>query len=97
MASIEGHAAKALAALDRGGGKVLEAATVATDQLLGSAAIAAGQGALGIEARGDAREVCAMLAKLNHAETRTALNAERALLDELQGKTAKETARKRRK
>lgn len=27
MASIEGHAAKALAALDRGGGKVLEAAT----------------------------------------------------------------------
>ncbi len=46
---------------------------------------AVAQGALGIEAREDAPEVCALLAKLNHGETRTVLNAERALLDEMQG------------
>jgi len=46
---------------------------------------AVAQGALGLEARSDAPEVCALLAKMDHAETRTALTAERALLDEMQG------------
>ncbi len=46
---------------------------------------AVAQGALGIESREDAREVCELLGKLNHAETRLALDAERALLDEMQG------------
>ncbi len=46
---------------------------------------AVAQGALGIEAREEDREICALLAKLDHAETRHALAAERALLDEMQG------------
>ncbi len=46
---------------------------------------AVGQGALGIEARADDREVLEVLAQLDHAETRTAVMAERALLAELEG------------
>ncbi len=46
---------------------------------------AVGQGALGIEARADDREVLHVLAQLEHAETRTAVTAERALLAELEG------------
>lgn len=46
---------------------------------------AVAQGALGIEARGDAPAVCELLGKLDHFETRLALSAERALLDEMQG------------
>jgi len=46
---------------------------------------AVAQGALGLEAREDAAEVCALLARIDHQETRVALTAERALLDEMQG------------
>lgn len=46
---------------------------------------AVGQGALGIEARADEREVLEVLARLNHAATRFGVTAERALLEELEG------------
>ena len=50
---------------------------------------AVGQGALGIEARardvGEGGELGAALAKLNHAATRAAVTAERALLREMEG------------
>jgi hydroxymethylbilane synthase len=46
---------------------------------------AVGQGALGIEARADDREVLEALMRLDHAETRTAVMAERALLAEMEG------------
>lgn len=46
---------------------------------------AAGQGALAIEARQADIEVSAMLKTLEHVPTRTAITAERALLDELNG------------
>ncbi len=46
---------------------------------------AVGQGALGIEARADDREALEVLAGLDHAETRLAVTAERALLAELEG------------
>ncbi len=46
---------------------------------------AVGQGALGIEARGDDGEVLHLLARLDHAETRAAVTAERALLAQLEG------------
>lgn len=46
---------------------------------------AAGQGALGIETRADDAAVVAAVAQLDHAETRAAVTAERALLAELEG------------
>ncbi len=46
---------------------------------------AVGQGAMGIEARADDREVLDALARLEHPSTRTAVTAERALLRELEG------------
>jgi len=46
---------------------------------------AVGQGALGIEARADDQEVLDLLAQLDHAETRAAVTAERALLAKLEG------------
>jgi len=46
---------------------------------------AVGQGALGIEARESDTLVAAMLAPLNHQDTRDAVAAERALLRELEG------------
>jgi len=46
---------------------------------------AVGQGALGIEARADDGKVLEVLARLDHAETRTAVMAERTLLAELEG------------
>jgi len=46
---------------------------------------AVGQGALGIEARADDREVLEVLAQLEHPPTRVAVTAERALLAELEG------------
>jgi hydroxymethylbilane synthase len=46
---------------------------------------AVGQGALGIEARADDREVLELVRRLEHAETRAAVTAERALLAELEG------------
>ena len=46
---------------------------------------AVGQGALGVEARAQDDEVLGLLARLDHAETRAAVTAERALLAELEG------------
>ncbi len=46
---------------------------------------AVGQGALGIEARADDQEVLDLLVPLDHAETRAAVTAERALLAKLEG------------
>lgn len=46
---------------------------------------AIGQGALGIEGRHDDLFVCSLLSRLDHASTRVAVLAERALLDRLQG------------
>jgi hydroxymethylbilane synthase len=46
---------------------------------------AVGQGALGIEARADDKPVRELLARFDHGETRTAVMAERALLEELEG------------
>jgi len=46
---------------------------------------AAGQGALGIEARADDGATCALLAQLDHAATRAGVTAERALLAGLGG------------
>jgi hydroxymethylbilane synthase len=46
---------------------------------------AVGQGALGLETRSDDREIQRLLAPLDHAPTRVALEAERAFLARLQG------------
>ncbi len=46
---------------------------------------AVGQGALGIEARAEDGSVLDLLARLDHAETRAAVTAERALLAKLEG------------
>jgi len=46
---------------------------------------AVGQGAIGIEARADDARVRELLAGINHADTMTALSAERAFLAELDG------------
>jgi hydroxymethylbilane synthase len=46
---------------------------------------AVGQGALGIETRGDDRETSRLVAALNDPETRACVTAERALLLELEG------------
>jgi hydroxymethylbilane synthase len=46
---------------------------------------AVGQGAIGIEARADDARVRELLAAINHADTMTALSAERAFLAELDG------------
>lgn len=46
---------------------------------------AVGQGALGIEARAEDGAVLDLLARLDHAETRAAVTAERALLAKLEG------------
>jgi hydroxymethylbilane synthase len=56
-------------------------------ELLDPAAMlpAAGQGALGIEARGDDREALSLAASLHHAETASRVRAERALLARLGG------------
>lgn len=46
---------------------------------------AAGQGALAVEAREADRRACEILSRLDHADTRAATSAERALLGELEG------------
>lgn len=46
---------------------------------------AVGQGAIGVESRASDAEVTQVLAALDHAETRAGVEAERALLGELQG------------
>jgi len=71
----------AKAGLDRLGwsDKITEA--ISTDVSLP----AAGQGAMGVEARADDREVLGVVARLDHAETHLAVTAERALLAGLEG------------
>jgi hydroxymethylbilane synthase len=44
-----------------------------------------GQGAIGVECRAGESEIAGTLAPLNHPETRTSVQAERALLAELEG------------
>jgi hydroxymethylbilane synthase len=51
----------------------------------GSMLPAVGQGALGMECRGDDSRVMELLGKLDHAETRAGVSAERALLARLEG------------
>jgi hydroxymethylbilane synthase len=46
---------------------------------------AVGQGALGVECRGTDAHIVALLAKLDHSETRAGVTAERALLAKLEG------------
>lgn len=46
---------------------------------------AVGQGAIGVEAREDDREILRLLDKLDHAPTRTAITAERSLMRTLEG------------
>lgn len=46
---------------------------------------AVGQGALAVEARGADKDVCALLAKIEHAESRACVEAERAFLIALSG------------
>jgi hydroxymethylbilane synthase len=46
---------------------------------------AVGQGAIGVESRGNEPDVLDTLAKMDHAETRTSVLAERVLLAELEG------------
>jgi len=71
----------AKAGLDRLGWSARIAEVISTDISLP----AVGQGALGIEARADDSEVLDLLARLDHAETRFGVLAERALLAELEG------------
>ena len=56
-------------------------APIETDEMLP----AVGQGSLGVETRADAEATNALVARLNHAETRAAVVAERALLRHLGG------------
>jgi hydroxymethylbilane synthase len=71
----------AKAGLDRLGwaGRITE--VLSPEQCLPAVA----QGALGIEARAEDQDICGLLSGLDHAETRRALEAERALLDAVQG------------
>ncbi len=46
---------------------------------------AVGQGALGVETRADDRETLELVRALDHAESRAAVTAERALLEEMEG------------
>ena len=71
----------AKAGLDRLGWSEKISEVISTDICLP----AVGQGAMGIEARGDDREVLELLARFDHEETRVAVMAERALLAELEG------------
>lgn len=71
----------AKAGLDRLGWSARITEVISTDISLP----AVGQGALGIEARADDREVLDLLVRLDHAETRAAVTAERALLAKLEG------------
>ena len=73
--------ALAKAGLDRLGWSARVTEVLSTDVSLP----AVGQGALGIEARAGDAEVLAVLERLDHAETRAAVMAERALLAELEG------------
>ncbi|HJY85855.1 MAG TPA: hydroxymethylbilane synthase [Candidatus Acidoferrales bacterium] len=73
--------ALAKAGLDRLGWSARMTEVLSTDISLP----AVGQGALGIEARAGDAQVLRVLERLDHAETRAAVTAERALLAELEG------------
>ena len=71
----------ALAGLKRLGREAAATAVLEIDSFLP----AVGQGAIGIEARAADTRTCDLLAKINHAETLTALRTERAFLAVLDG------------
>src|SRR5499433_3715124 len=71
----------ALAGLKRLGREAAATAVLEVDSFLP----AVGQGAIGIEARAADTRTCDLLAKINHAETLTALHTERAFLAVLDG------------
>jgi hydroxymethylbilane synthase len=93
---MRGNVDTRLAKLDRGDYDAIVLAKAGLDRLGWTSRItevlsaeislpAVGQGALAIEARESEREIVDLLAKLDHAETRAAVFAERALLREVQG------------
>ena len=71
----------AMAGLNRLGKSDVVSSAIETDELLP----AVGQGAIGITCRGDDDRARALLAPLNHEETRVRVTAERALLEVLDG------------
>jgi hydroxymethylbilane synthase len=71
----------ALAGLKRLGLDPLPGAPLSTDEILP----APGQGAIGVEIRADDAEMAAILAAIDHAPTRLAVDAERACLAALDG------------
>lgn len=96
MREIRGNVDTRLAKLDRGDYDAIVLAKAGLDRLGLSERIsetlhtdiclpAAGQGAIGIEARGGDDEVFRMLAPMNHIETRIAVEAERAVLAAIEG------------
>jgi hydroxymethylbilane synthase len=93
---LRGNVDTRLAKLDRGEFDAIVLAKAGLDRLgfseritdvLGPEAVlpAVGQGALGIETRAGDPHICKLVATLADAETRAAVNAERALLTELEG------------
>lgn len=93
---VRGNVDTRLAKLDRGEFDTIVLAKAGLDRLGFSSRIsevlgpesmlpAVGQGALGIETRAGDPRLCKLVATLAHAETRAAVNAERALLSELEG------------
>jgi hydroxymethylbilane synthase len=93
---LRGNVDTRLAKLDRGEFDAIVVAKAGLDRLGFSARItdvlgpdavlsAVGQGALGIETRAGDPHLCKLVATLADADTRAAVNAERALLSELEG------------
>jgi hydroxymethylbilane synthase len=93
---MRGNVGTRLAKLERGDCDAIVLAKAGLDRLGWTSRItevlspevslpAVGQGALAIESRESQREIVEILAKLDHAETRAAVLAERALLREVQG------------
>ncbi len=96
MRDIRGNVETRLAKLDRGDYDAIVLAKAGLDRLGFGERIsetlhtdiclpAAGQGAIGIEARAGDEEVLRMLAPMNHIETRIAVDAERAVLAAIEG------------
>jgi hydroxymethylbilane synthase len=93
---LRGNVDTRLAKLDRGEFDAIVLAKAGLDRLgfseritdvLGADAVlpAVGQGALGIETRAGDPHICKLVASLADVDTRAAVNAERALLSELEG------------
>lgn len=96
MAELRGNVDTRLAKVARGDCDAIVLAKAGLDRLQLSERItevlstdlclpAAGQGAVGIEARADDAELLAILRKLNHGETQIAVEAERTVLAGLEG------------